>query len=635
MAIEGVFGAGVTQTPGGEGAVVVYTKSARVKVPGKLDGVPVIKRVTGEIVALDPTDKFDRPVPIGVSAGNETIVTGKGPPRCTVGTIGARVIDDQGTPTTTDDILYNLGNNHVYAQEGTASIGSGITQPGRVDMTAQSCGSDAEVDAAEIGVLQSYVPIIFSRTANNEVDAAIATIAFGDFDGVGGPEYAVGNSTPVDGYGTPGSVPVAASPGQTALKYGRTTGPTSGAVAAINVTVLIRYDNGRARFVNQIEVTDTNGVAFSRGGDSGALIVLDDGNNSPIGLLFGGGGSSTFANPIGAVLAAFGVGGVTIDGAAPAADTTPPALSSAAVNSTSLVLAYDETLDPSSVPATGDFGIGTDGGAQSITAVGVSGTDVTLTLSPGVASGDAVTVSYTAGAGPIQDIAVNDAVDLVNAPVTNNTPAPDTTPPALSSADVDGTSLVLAYNETLDTNSVPANNDFSVGTDGAAQTVTAVGVSGTDVTLTLSPGVASGDTVTASYTADADPIQDIAGNDAANLLDQALVNNTPAPGGTFSLTVSYATEGGKDGLKHLRVTFAANEGVNPVSGVAFSHTLFKNKGTGTQESWGPVNGATGSDGTVTFTLKNAPSGTYSVTVNSATDDTLTWDGVQPTATITK
>ena len=127
FAIEGVFGAGVTQTPGGEGAVVVYTKSARVKVPGELDGVPVIKRVTGEIVALDPTDKFDRPVPIGVSAGNESIVTGKGPPRCTVGTIGARVIDDQGTPDTADDILYNLSNNHVYAQEGTAPIGSGIT----------------------------------------------------------------------------------------------------------------------------------------------------------------------------------------------------------------------------------------------------------------------------------------------------------------------------------------------------------------------------------------------------------------------------------------------------------------------------------------------------------------------------
>ena len=162
-----------------------------------------------------------------------------------------------------------------------------------------------------------------------------------------------------------------------------------------------------------------------------------------------------------------------------------------------------------------------------------------------------------------------------------------------------------------------------------------MGVSGTDVTLTLSPGVASADTVTVSYTAGADPIQDIAENDAADLVNTPVANNTPVSGGTFSLTVSYTTEGGRDGLKHLLITFAANEGVNPVSGVAFRHTLFKNKGTGTQESWGPVDGTTGSDGTVTFTLKNAPSGTYSVTVNSATDDTLTWDGVQPTATITK
>ena len=391
--------------------------------------VSVVKRVTGEIVALDPKDKFDRPVPIGVSAGNETIVTGKGPPRCTVGTIGARVIDDQGTPSTADDILYSLSNNHVYAQEGTAPAGSRITQPGRVDMTAQSCGSDAEVNGSVIGVLEDYVPIIFDRNANNAVDAAIATIAFGDFDGDGDSEHAVGNSTPAGGYRTPNNIPVSAATGQTALKHGRTTGQTSGDVAATDVTVVIKYDNGRARFVNQIEITDVDGVAFSEGGDSGALVVTGDGNNSPLGLLFAGGGSFYVRQHD--CRSARGVRGQWRyrrwhRPTAPPPDTTAPALSLAGVNSTSLVLTYNEPLDTTSVPATGDFSVGTDGEAQTVTAVGVSGTDVTLTLSPGVASVDTVTVSYTADVNPIQDTAPagNDAADLVNQPVTNTTPAP-------------------------------------------------------------------------------------------------------------------------------------------------------------------------------------------------------------------
>jgi len=65
------------------------------------------------------------------------------------------------------------------------------------------------------------------------------------------------------------------------------------------------------------------------------------------------------------------------------------------------------------------------GGAQTITAVAVAGTDVTLTLTPGVVSTDAPTVAYNpaqAGADPIQDVAGNAAVLLAAQPVTNNTP---------------------------------------------------------------------------------------------------------------------------------------------------------------------------------------------------------------------
>lgn len=49
---------------------------------------------------------------------------------------------------------------------------------------------------------------------------------------------------------------------------------------------------------------------FSRGGDSGSLIVTQNENKNPVGLLFAGGGRWTIANPIGLVLDAFDV---TID----------------------------------------------------------------------------------------------------------------------------------------------------------------------------------------------------------------------------------------------------------------------------------------------------------------------------------
>jgi hypothetical protein len=76
-----------------------------------------------------------------------------------------------------------------------------------------------------------------------------------------------------------------------------------------------------AKFVNQISITPGT---FSAGGDSGSLVVEDvAANPRPVGLLFAGSSSNTFANVITDVLAALGhvkiVGGV-----APAEEEAPP-----------------------------------------------------------------------------------------------------------------------------------------------------------------------------------------------------------------------------------------------------------------------------------------------------------------------
>jgi hypothetical protein len=299
LGIQGVVGTAVGLGAGGNPVVKIYTEERGVPgLPKSLEGIPVVVQVTGKILALhhrpghsggpggggedppaeeplNPTSRFPRPVPIGVSTGH---------PDITAGTIGARVTD--GTD------VYALSNNHVYADENQANPGDAVIQPGTFD------GGSSPAD--DIGTLQDFEPIVFSTFANNVIDAAIASTT----------TALLGNSTPSDGYGTPESATATVSINQRVQKYGRTTGLTSGRVDAINATVNVGYSTGVARFVNQIVIRPGN---FSAGGDSGSLVVARGGpdNRKPVGLLFAGSLVVTIANPIDDVLNTLGV---TVDG---------------------------------------------------------------------------------------------------------------------------------------------------------------------------------------------------------------------------------------------------------------------------------------------------------------------------------
>jgi hypothetical protein len=162
---------------------------------------------------------------------------------------------------------------------------------------------DGGVDPRDaIGTLFDYHPIVFSTSANNVIDAAIASTT------------QLGKATPPDGYGMPRSATVVARINMRVKKYGRTTGQTKGRISAINATINVGYDSGVARFVNQIIIEPGE---FSAGGDSGSLIVVDgkgpnkNDDRKPVGLLFAGSAFITVANPIYDVLYRFNV---TIDG---------------------------------------------------------------------------------------------------------------------------------------------------------------------------------------------------------------------------------------------------------------------------------------------------------------------------------
>lgn len=282
MAKAGVVGVGTGMTEDGRPAIVIFTTAEALakgeRLPLAIEEAPVVVEVTGEFKALkgggstfDTTIRH-RPAPNGVSLGH---------PDITAGTLGCLV--------TKNNTIYILSNNHVMADENQASIGDNILQPGTFDG-----GQDP---ADRIATLSAFKTIVFSTTASNVIDAAIADVD-NDADVTGATEPA--------GYGRPRTNPINAAVGMRVKKYGRTTKQTSGRVTAINATVNVGYSTGVARFVNQIVI---GGGSFSAGGDSGSLIVVNGGSNDrrPVGLLFAGSSTSTIANPIGAVLSEFGV----------------------------------------------------------------------------------------------------------------------------------------------------------------------------------------------------------------------------------------------------------------------------------------------------------------------------------------
>ena len=123
--------------------------------------------------------------------------------------------------------------------------------------------------------------------------------------------------------------------------------------------------------------------------------------------------------------------------------------------------------------------------------------------------------------------------DANSAPSKEATATPrETTPPALSSAAVDGARITLTFNEALDSGETPHKSALAVTVEGSSRDVDAVAVSGSVVTITLVTSVFSGDAVTVQYTAPTDEsaarLQDLAGNAAGPFREQTVSNNTPA-----------------------------------------------------------------------------------------------------------
>jgi hypothetical protein len=208
----------------------------------------------------------------GVSGGN---VNDRSSRFCCSGTLGS-LVNFGGTQ-------YILSNNHVLARADQASVGDDVSQPGLIDANCQVTTVVADFSAAP--------PL-----GSSNVDAAVAQLRPGTMDSTG----------EIEDIGVPSSVIAPATVGMSVAKSGRTTGFTTGNVGSVNTSVNVQYQRGCGQgkkfvvsFTNQVVI---NSSSFSAGGDSGSLILTNDGTRRPVALLFAGSSTSTIGNPIGEVL---------------------------------------------------------------------------------------------------------------------------------------------------------------------------------------------------------------------------------------------------------------------------------------------------------------------------------------------
>ena len=213
----------------------------------------------------------------GVSGGNINDISKA---FCCSGTLGSLL--------TNGTTRYILSNNHVLARVDQAVAGEDISQPGLIDNGCRPATIVADYTRAVV--------------MGNNVDAAIAQLRSGTMDSTGF----------IEGIGTISSTTATPTVGMAVIKSGRTTGTTTANIASVNTSVKVQYQKGcnsgkkfTISYTNQVLI---NSSTFSAGGDSGSLILSNDGVFHPVALLFAGSSSTTIANPINEVLSKLGGG---------------------------------------------------------------------------------------------------------------------------------------------------------------------------------------------------------------------------------------------------------------------------------------------------------------------------------------
>ncbi len=276
LSLPGVVGTGASLDASGNPEVLVLLAYAGVLgIPSSVGGVPVATLVTGEPRpwALDGTY---RPLPIGVSVGNVN--------QCIPGTVACVLLRGNRR--------FLLSANHVFARQNLAALGEAISQPSPPDLDPNCSAVPA---SSYVANLSDFQAVVYDGKTENAMDAAIAELSL--------PPGQVTCATPPAFYGAPSSTVAPPQMHLPLMMVARTTELTRGEVKSVNVNVKIKFPSGTALFVGQLLTSP----GFGEFGDSGGLVVTDDGTLRPVGMVIGGTNNGTaIATPIGPILDRFG-----------------------------------------------------------------------------------------------------------------------------------------------------------------------------------------------------------------------------------------------------------------------------------------------------------------------------------------
>lgn len=174
------------------------------------------------------------------------------------------------------DLVLAVSNNHVFAEVNRAQIGDDLLDAG----------------LTPFGRLHRYYPLLAPPQVN-DLDGAVGTI-YAD------RKRLAPRGMKVTGVGTP-------TLGMQVHKWGATTGYTAGRIRSIRATPTVTYDGeGSFDFRAALRIVGTDGP-FSEPGDSGSLVLDDDGG--VVGIVFAGdtNGAFSLANPVGALTGRLGI----------------------------------------------------------------------------------------------------------------------------------------------------------------------------------------------------------------------------------------------------------------------------------------------------------------------------------------
>ena len=206
-----------------------------------------------------------------------------------------------------------------------------------------------------------------------------------------------------------------------------------------------------------------------------------------------------------------------------------------------IILDFNENLQTASrgLPQADAFAVtltsATGSIQQSPTNVQINEDKALLTLETKAIFGQTVQVAYTRPGmgGALADPYRNMVANFASQAVTNKVPLDDEPPELVTDVEpivITDRVLTLSFDETLDADSVPDRDAFTVTVEGGDRIVQSIENTGAVTRMTLVSPVLAGDVVTVTYSdpgATKDSLRDLSGNRVENFGPKTAVNNTP------------------------------------------------------------------------------------------------------------